>query len=359
MATRYHLQIEDHLNDEQATALWHRSADATVFNHPAWWRSAHDAYGAGRRLIVLSLSRAGRLVAYWPLWQKNMGPKDGFACVIEPVGARMSDYIMPLMDADEPAEELLDALLRAVRRRLGLRTMFLWSRATNCGTVSQAMDQTFSGRQCLIHRQVRPTLYMSLPFSYEALEARWSRNFRRDLRRRIRRLGENGNLQLRVAQTRDEIRERFPTLIALHRAEWHGRGGPSEFDDHRTTRFYTNVINKVPVDLLHYSELCIDGQVASAQLNYLFGNVLRAYKSAFDINLKNFSPGKVHDARLAEWGIEQKISAIDFMEGLEPYKCNWADAQADCVTHAVSPVAGFPLWMWNTKFRNLIVEYKV
>jgi len=359
MTEKYQLRIDEHLDHGEATALWHRSADATVYNHPAWWQSAHEAYGDGRDLMVLSLSRGGRLVAFWPLWMKNMGPKDGFACVVEPVGARMSDYIMPLMDASEPLDELLEALLRPIRRRLGPWTMFLWSRATNCAGISEAMDQIFAGQRFLVHRKVRPALRMSLPSSYAALEARWSRNLRRDLRRRIRRLSELGKLHLRVAKTRDEIRERFPNLIALHRAEWHGRGETSEFDDHRTARFYANIINDLPLDLLHYSELCVDGKAASAQFNYVFDNVLRAYKSAFDLKMAKFSPGKIHDAQLAGWCIEDKLSAIDFMEGLEDYKYMWADGQTDCVTHAVSPVAGLPLWMWNTKLRKLIVEYKV
>ena len=359
MATTYQLRIAEHLDTDQASDLWHRAAHATVFNHPAWWHSAHDAYGAGRRLIVLSLSRAGRLVAYWPLWQKNMGPKDGFASVLEPVGARMSDYIMPLIDAGEPAEDILEALLRPIRRRLGLRTMFLWSRATVCEAVSDAMDATFRSQAFLIHRQVQPTLRMTLPSTYAALEAQLSRNFRIDLRRKMRRLDEQGELHHRVAETRDEIRERFPNLVALHRAEWRGRGQPSDFDDEKTEKFYANIVNGLPLGLLHYSELCLGEKVVSARLMYLFDNVLRDYKSAYDLQVAKFSPGKAHIARLAQWGIERNISAIDFMEGLEDYKYRWANAETDCVTHAVSPVAGFPLWMWNTKIRKLIVEYKV
>jgi CelD/BcsL family acetyltransferase involved in cellulose biosynthesis len=237
--------------------------------------------------------------------------------------------------------------------------MFLWSRATDCDAVSDAMAQTFGGQRFLVHRQVQPTLRMTLPSTYAAMEARLSRNFRSDLRRKIRRLGEQAELHHRVAATRDEIRERFPNLVALHRAEWRGRSQLSDFDDEKTEKFYTNIINELPLGLLLYSELRLGEKVVSARLMYLFDNVLRDYKSAYDLQVAKFSPGKAHIARIAEWGIERNISAIDFMEGLEDYKYRWANAETDCVTHAVSPVAGFPLWMWNTKIRKLIVAYKV
>lgn len=355
----YELSIDDKLDHDGSIALWHDAQTATVFNHPAWWRAAQHAYGAKRRLIVLSLRQSGRLCAYWPLWVRHLGPKDGFVRIIEPLGLRMSDYNMPLVRTGEPLQAVMEQLVRPLPDQCDARTMFLWSRAIHVEEVKKAIERGFASRRFLVHRREQPTLRMGLAASYEELEKRWKRPFRAEIRRCIRRLEEKGTLSLVVAQSRDDILARLPALFEMHRVQWHSRGAPSDFDSRETMAFYRTLAESLPMELLHVSELRLDARVISSEFDFNYGGVLRGYKSAYDVACSPFSPGKVHMALLADWGIKNGLTAIDFMEGLESYKLKWADAEEKTVTHAVSRKLAFPIWAWNTKVRKLIVEYKI
>lgn len=358
-ACQVQAQVEEGWDPSAARALWARASTACVFNHPAWWGAAVDCYGAGRRILSVTARIDGEPCGYWLLWEKRMGPKDGCALILEPVGARHTDYVMPLVVRGREPAPVIAAMLAAVKARLSPASLLLWPKADAMDTADAAVRSAFPAARHLVHRHIRRCPRVTLPNDYETLTKRWSGNHRSQLRRRERRLREIGELTLEVAGTRAQVLNGLETMFAIHRVNWNGRGEGSEFDDPVNCRFIEAVAAGLPIELLHYSELRLGGKPLSCNFDFRLDDEILFYKGAFDIEYSRCSPGMVHTARVSEWAIGEGIQTLDFMQGEEPYKYLWADGVRETVSHAISPVEALPVWLWNAKLRKMIVEYKV
>ena len=148
----YVVSVLDRLDLEAALELWARAATAGVFNHPTWWQAALDAFGERRPLRVVAVYQASTLVALWPLWVNRLGAREGFARIIEPIGARVTDYCMPLLAKDHDPGHLIDLLMH-----------------TTCKCLMR--------RPCSFGRKYRsPTLIAIQSIACSSIRARFSEN---------------------------------------------------------------------------------------------------------------------------------------------------------------------------------------
>jgi CelD/BcsL family acetyltransferase involved in cellulose biosynthesis len=355
------LTVVPDLDQAAAADLWARASTASVFNHPAWWAAALAAFGAGRRLSVLRVTTGepGRLVGLWPLWQKRLGPKEAFAAILEPVGARVTDYVMPLIDAAADRAAVLQTLLAGVDQLLGGGTLFLWPKAPEGLAPRDAMAHGCGALGLLAFTRDRPCPVMELPDNYAVLQQRWTKSHRGDVRRQVKRLGDKGASSLFVATTRSEILSRLPHLYTMHTKNWGTRTGYSEFERGPMATFVAQLAADMPMELLHYSELRLNEQALSCHFGFKDRAALLWYKPTYEIAWANYAPGKLHIARAAEWGIANGCDRIDFLQGTEPYKLQWANSCSDTTTWALARRAAYPIWWWNTTIRNLAIEYRV
>jgi len=144
----------------------------------------------------------------------------------------------------------------------------------------------------------------------------------------------------------------------MHRINWNARGKCSEFDTLGSNTFIDYVTMHIPENLLHISELRLDGRAISSKLCFLDRNRLLMYKPTFSMDMARYSPGFVHDVELIRWCCEQGISHYDFMEGTESYKFNWANTETITDSYAISSRVAYPFWLWNAKIRKLVIRYR-
>jgi CelD/BcsL family acetyltransferase involved in cellulose biosynthesis len=354
----YRVSIDEALDIGTATALWDRASTAIVFNHPAWWQAVLATFGEGRRSIITTVRRDNEIVAIWPFWEKSLGARESFARVIEPVGARVSDYVMPLVANGHPVAEITGLMLKALEHELDPRTLLLWPKAPMIEDCDAATATAFAGRSALIHRSLRACPYLPLAETYAAQEAAWSKRQRGDVRRQFKRIGQFGDFSLTVYNRRDEIVARLPYLIRIHLASWVARTGISEFENGPMGAFIFRLAETLPERLMHYSEATLVDRPVSAHLGFRYGDRILWYKPAFDIAWQNYSPGKLHIALAARWAIENGYREIDFMQGTEPYKFDWTSATRETRSTAISARLAYPVWAWNTRVRKMAAEYR-
>ncbi len=346
------------IDDADALSLWSRAQTAAVFNHPAWWRAALAAFGDGRRLIVLRVSEGTQTIALWPLWIKRLGSREGFVRILEPIGARVTDYCMPLIAAGYDQALILELLLSEAARQLDPQTLMLWPKAPLTQSEGAAVDAAASrttGLVCSLHR---PCPGMSLPNTYDQLEKRWTKSHRGDVKRQIKRLNSVGRLELIILNRRDQIEGMLPRLYAMHTANWRARSGYSELENGPMTTFIARLAACLPEMSISASELRIDGITISSHFGFQQNRTILWYKPAFDVAWANYAPGKVHVALAAKAGIEARMEKIDFMQGTEPYKLLWSDLTTPTKSFVIARPMAYPLWAWNTKVRNFAAEYR-
>lgn len=354
----YRVEIADALDDATALALWANAVPASVFNHPAWWRAAIAAYGAGRRLTVICIKQGTVLVGLWPMWRKRLAAREGFARVIEPVGARLTDYCTPLLHRDHEAANLVRLMIGAVVRRLDAQTVLLLPKIPVAGPVTDAIARAATEQGLLMRVRDRSCLAMSMPPLYADLEKRWSSNHRSNVRRRVKRLNAEGQLSLVRARTRDDINAVLPRLSALHVAAWQSRTGYSDLAEGGMPRFLATLAESLPLDMIHATELHLNGKAISCHFGFEHDKTLLWYKPAFDIGWSSHAPGKVHVALLARHGIDEGLRKLDFMQGEEAYKQQWSDLTTATKSFALAHPMAYPIWAWNTIVRKFAAEYR-
>jgi len=354
----YTTTIADRIDGAAAAQLWERAGTATVFNHPGWWQAAIEAFGDRRPLKVIEAYCDGRLIGLWPMWVKLLGARETFVRIIEPIGARVTDYVAPLIDRDHAPTAVTAALLATLRPCLDARTMLLISKVPAELGAGAALAEAFAGRGMLTHRSERTCPYMLLPATAEALEQQWDKRHRADVRRQSKRLAAFGKLSLSISTERTAIAERLPVLFELHRRSWGARTGVSEFASGPMAAFLLDITRRLPESLMHYSELTLTDQPVSAHFGFADATRLMWYKPAFNIAWQNYSPGKLHIAFAAREAIATGRRELDFMQGMETYKLDWTNGLHTTQSFAVSRNIAYPFWAWNTKVRRLAAEYR-
>ncbi len=303
----YVVSVEHVIDNAAAIELWQHADTARVFNHPTWWLAAIAAFGEGRRLRVIRIRQGDTTVAIWPLWLKRLGPKELFARVLEPVGARVTDYCLPLLRHGHAPAHLTELLMREVVNCLDAQTILLWPKLPVAAGIERAVTAFAEAQGLLCVSRDHPCPAMSLPADYAALEKSWSKSHRGDVRRQLRRLSVAGRLELVTARERVDIVALLPRLYAMHTANWRARSGSADLESGPMTNFVANLAATLPLDLIEASEVHLDGAPISCHFGFREPGRLLWYKPTFDVGWANYAPGKAHIALAAQRSIDERM----------------------------------------------------
>lgn len=329
--------------------LWAESPTKTVFNHPAWFEAVRESFWKKRGEVYPFQVRDAKdnLIGYWPFVLYRSSAKDLWRWRLEPLGALRADYNAPITQPDKLDEVLLTiAEELASLSRAG--TLVLLPKISVPLSATHAL---LSGLSLpLVFTKKRIAYQLRFGENYAQTERQWRQNHRTDTRRRIRRLREKGNVQLFVVNEREEILERLPVLFKLHKEKWNSLNLPSQFDQDSERRFFKELARRLPLEMLHYTELRLNDIPLSCHFGFVCKNWLFWYKPAFNIQYQQYSPGKVHLALLTQWGIDNGLTGIDFLQGQEWYKTLWANETLQTTETIAAHRWDFIPWIWKTRF---------
>lgn len=339
---------EELLPVDKLLPLWEKTVSQDVFNHPAWLHEGAKNY-AGAEKLCIRVMDTGKIIAYWPFQVREGGVKEAWARIIEPIGSNKSDYIGPLADKDYSIGIILDLVFRELSRYLNIRTVLLLPKTIFEDAEIERLRGlvTESGGLFELVEKVCPRMYFAT--TYDETIKVWPSRLRGDVRRQMRRLGEQGNLILQVYE--GSIADRLLVLAMMHEAEWEAKGMSSEFSNPGELEFYQGVAQSLPSDRIHYSEVLLEGDPISCHFGFVSNGWFYWYKPTYNMDYQRFSPGKVHLALLSQWGIKKGLKGIDFLQGAETYKDQWANNGKRTSTLIVSSSSGTLFWLWQTKWR--------
>jgi hypothetical protein len=121
---------------------------------------------------------------------------------------------------------------------------------------------------------------------------RTSHSFRHELRRKTRRLQDQGNLRLkRFDGTTPEVLEQF---YELERATWKGEQGCAVVSDGRRLRYYNAILGELErLGYLTIFFLTLGDRLVAALVCFTSGRKLFALRCAFDLDFGAYSPGHI------------------------------------------------------------------
>jgi CelD/BcsL family acetyltransferase involved in cellulose biosynthesis len=131
--------------------------------------------------------------------------------------------------------------------------------------------------------------------------ARVRPNVAKDLRRRSRRLQERGDVSLRILEGREADSHAASRHLTLEDAGWKGAQGSSMLASGAERTFFLEASARLADrgHMVFVETLCGDRVVASSS-NLLCGNVLSGFKTGWDADFANASPGKLNEWHLLQ-----------------------------------------------------------
>lgn len=278
----------------------------------SWWKS----YGHKRRLSILLLREEEKIRAIAPLMKTGYGI---FARLSLIGGHRSdcSDFIVPRNRTDH-YRTLLEHLLSSLQ---GWDEAF-FENVPEDSPLIKCCEERFAHR--LLSRDVLEACpYMNLRGREKEIRKKLLE--RESIRRKVRKLQEQGRLVFRHYDQREQMEGALPRLLgfylrrfdALH---WEDRL-PSELC------FHAAIVNRMDSKgVVKFAVLELDGKPIAWHFGFAYNQVYHWVRPAFDPSYAEFSPGLVLLAHLFEYALSNGYKEFNFLRGSEPFKMRWADS---------------------------------
>jgi CelD/BcsL family acetyltransferase involved in cellulose biosynthesis len=163
-----------------------------------------------------------------------------------------------------------------------------------------------------------------LPLGPEPREAAVSTKFLANLRRRMRRLEEQGAVSYRRVEGGDEVEPFLEQFFALEAAGWKGRQGTAIASDERIAFYYRGVAAAAAREgWLALRALELDGRPVAMHFGLRYRGVYSLPKPAYDEALGACSPGQLLFREVIAESEAAGLREIDFLGPDMPWKRDW------------------------------------
>ncbi len=275
-----------------------------------WWRS----FGDGARLAVAVAHRDGRLVGALPLYVRRTG---GLR-VARFLGGHESALADLLLDPGEPADTaagLVDAF-RALP--YDYCDLFGLPGASLLGGVAGPALP-------LVERVEAPVLLM--PDGFEETYAQKTSSKKRNLhRRRLRQLGEVGEVEFVLGRSLDELEPLLEQAFVLHRLRWAGRPDGSTFGTRDGVEFHRAALRRLAGSgVLRMVMMRVGGRPAAFHYFFELGTTMYVHRLAFDPDFSRYSPGLVSTLETLRVASDDGMRRVEYLGGGERYKLELSD----------------------------------
>ena len=281
------------------------------FMRPAWLAAWHEAFGTGQ-LEILVARRDDRLVGVLPL-ERHRGSL-----------ISLSNWHTPEFEpvcADEGvAKDLVAAAARRVSRRLDIAFL------PRSGSARALLGRGVQGR--VLERTIERSPYVLIEGDWEAYEEGLPIKRRSDLRRRMRRLAEMGEVTIR--QEGDDLPRLLAEGFEVEASGWKGEGHTAIAEDPQAQRFYEQIARWAGDEgLLALWFLRIDGKAIAFAYCLRTDRAHYVLKIGFDHDFSRHAPGLVLTREMIRSAFEAGLSTYEFLGAEDEYKLIWTDRLHD------------------------------
>jgi CelD/BcsL family acetyltransferase involved in cellulose biosynthesis/glycosyltransferase involved in cell wall biosynthesis len=270
-------------------SLFDGCESGSPFLHPAW-QLAWWAHFGSCALHSIAIRRAGRLVAFAPLFIH-----EGRLVF---VGNGISDQLGLLATDAEAAE----ALIRTMQR-------------SGYGFDLQEIGEgspllRLPNRRC----SVSPAVELGKPLPSK---------LRKNLRLQRKYLEDNGIVEVETVGV-DQVDAALDHLFHLHAVRWHRKGEPSVLASDAVQRFHRVISRQfLRAGMLRMYRLYLESRVLGVFYGFRVKGVTCYYLGGFDAEMAQFSPGSLLIHHAIQTATVEGDRAFDFLRGDEAYKYRW------------------------------------
>lgn len=278
---------------------------------PSWIQVWWESFGSGYELYIRAIFDNSEAIGIAPLMKKvatayfigNTDVCDYQDFVIAP--GRESDFFnMLLLDAKKQGITTFD--LKHVRPDssaiLSLKTL----------AVSRGYDISLEREDV--------SFEMLLPSTFDAYLESLNSKQRHEIRRKLRRLNEEGNIEFRFITSESELSGALETFFRMFADS---REDKAAFLTEQMKRYFRNIVDEMYREgILRLGILELDKKPIAEILCFEYNNCLYLYNSGYDPGYISLSAGVLSKVMAIKYSIEKGIKKFDFLKGAEPYKAH-------------------------------------
>ena len=197
-------------------------------------------------------------------------------------------------------------------------------------------DSTTSDRFARLadEHSVQHKFWMQAPQSpWIILESSWKRyvesrsaGFRKSLRRKMRRLGDLGEVRLETVTSGDKLEQGLTDGMRIEAEGWKGANHTAILSQPAVTAFYTELATTMAGRgqlRLHF--LTLDDVRIAFDYSIVANQFLYSLKAGHSHTHARYSPGTVMLALIVERAHEQGLAGVDLLGDADEFKMHWTD----------------------------------
>ena len=168
--------------------------------------------------------------------------------------------------------------------------------------------------------------YLPLPRSYEQVEKALPGKFRQNLRRRRRRLAEQGEVKYALVDGKDAaaLDGALADLYEIEASGWKGKDGTAIAQRPELVGFYTQIARDAAKrGALALGRLTLAGKPIAAHLSIVHGKRHYLIKIGYDESLHEHSPGQQMVAEAIRDSCVRGLTEFDFLGPCMDWKLDW------------------------------------
>lgn len=313
------MRVDIHTSLELPAAEWDDLVDragASPFLRPGWISAWWRAFGDGD-LEVVSLRRDDRLAAVVALGRRGRR----FAA---PTNWHTPEFAFVAEDADARGE-LARALFE--RRPRSFRIGFLNADEPD---VADLRSVASAARYRVLVRTLERSPYVRIDGDWDAYEAAREKHRIAEVRRRRRRLAEQGEVSFAIETGSDRLDEHLEAGFRIEGSGWKTESGTAIVSRPETRAFYTDVARwAAERGSLGLAFLRVGERPVAFFFLVIENGVIYHLKGGYDASFSKLAPGMLITYELLRHAFAHGMRRYEFLGDVEPFKLEWTTEVRD------------------------------
>jgi CelD/BcsL family acetyltransferase involved in cellulose biosynthesis len=300
--------------------LLKKSADNHVFLTYEWLTTWWKHFGENRDLVLLVAVDGGKIIAAAPLMRSTYRLFGLKLKNIEFVGSLTSDYAgFILTDKHQECTNLFFEYLKD----------YSWDCIElKClpeqGQTASALKSMPSNLGHLKEREMDICPYSVLSSTIDEYYKGLSTSFKRDLRRKEKKLRKNYTVGFKLYDEFSSLKESMNVLVDLHQMRMKSLDKKGVFHDSQKCDFHLELAERFDEKgWLYLSFLTANDEPISAEYCFSYNQKAFNYLAGFNIDYGRYSIGNLGTKYAVDHAIKMGLKEFDFMRGAHSYKSHW------------------------------------
>jgi len=311
---------------EEWNRLLQRSYANTIFLTWEWLYAWWEVFGAGGKLfIVVVRDQSGMLVGLAPLFIRKTRYYKFPVREMAFIGMGLSDRQDFIISGENI--NIIDEIISKIQENIGK-----W----DIVCLEQIPDDSLLAKKEFT-KYFLPEIELSSLCPFIKLEGNWEtyfksikRDFRTEIRNRIKKLNEIGNWEFKVDRKPIDVEMLINSIKDIEQRSRKMEIEKDLLSSFKNRAFLSKVCNFCTENnWLDFSTLRIAGKLVAYSLGFIYNETHYGYNTAYDKEFFKLSPGKIVINEKIKWFFENKyiIKVFDFSRGDSQVKCEWTSAK--------------------------------